>query len=217
MFTRATLGPLFAPAFHRPFLRYLEGEQGGGDGGEGQNNEPAFPANTPVKDMSPEQQAAYHLHQARKHENRVKAFGDWTPEKIRALEQEAANLRSSTQSDADKAIEAAREEGRNEVRAVLNRERATTALEKALHGRVPNATALLGLDLNKFIAAGKVDEDAIEAWADDNSEEAPTGAPRRNTPDMGQGNRGTGTGSAKSVAAGRDLYAERHKSNSTTS
>lgn len=32
---RPTLGPLFAPSWHRPFLRYLDGEQGGGgDGGE---------------------------------------------------------------------------------------------------------------------------------------------------------------------------------------
>ena len=30
---RPTLGPLFAPSWHRPFLRYLDGEQGGGAGG----------------------------------------------------------------------------------------------------------------------------------------------------------------------------------------
>ena len=101
----------------------------GGDGGGNANGEePKFPANTPVKDMTPDQQAAYHQHQARKHENRVKAFGEYTPEKIKQLEQERDALRQGSQSDADKAIEAAREEGRTEVRSILNKERATTAL-----------------------------------------------------------------------------------------
>lgn len=31
---RPTLGTLPAPSWHRPFLRYLDGDQGGGDGGE---------------------------------------------------------------------------------------------------------------------------------------------------------------------------------------
>lgn len=35
---RPTLGPLFAPDWHRPFLRYLDGEQGGG--GDGSEKKP---------------------------------------------------------------------------------------------------------------------------------------------------------------------------------
>lgn len=215
MSTRCTLGPQFAPAFHRPFLRYVEGEQGGGEGGEGeQNNEPAFPANTPVKDMTPDQQAAYHLHQSRKHENRVKSFGDWTPEKIKQLEQERDQLRQKGQTDLEKELDKAREEGRNEVRTVLNRVQATSALEKALQGRVPDAGALLSLDVTKFIVNGQIDEEAVKAWVDDHSEEGVKGTKRN--PDNGQGRRGSGASeTAKTVSAGRDLYAERHKSKST--
>lgn len=210
-------------AFNRPPFLMLDTDgtdNGGGGGGSGDDNAnaPKFPANTPVKDMKPEEQAAYWQHQARKHEDRVKAFGDYTPDKIRSLETENTTLKTATQTDADKAIEAAREEGRNEVRATLNRERATTALEKALQGRVPSAGALLGLDVSRFITDGKVDDAAVKAWVDDNSEEAPSGGTgRRPAPDNGQGRRGSGeSGAPKSVAAGRDLFAERHKSKTTT-
>lgn len=219
MSTRCTLGPQFPPAFHRPFLRYVEGEQGGGDGGDngGGEQQPAFPANTPVKDMTPEQQAAYWQDKARKHENRVKAFGDLTPEKIRALEQERDQLRSKSQTDSDKEKETLREEGRAEIRAELNRERATNALEKALQGRVPDAAALLGLDITTFVVNGKVDTDAVTAWVEDHSQEASGESKQKRNPDNGQGRRGSGAGeTAKTVSAGRDLFAERHKKKTTT-
>lgn len=199
------------------YIRNFTDDAPAGGGGDNANDaEPKFPANTPVKDMTPDQQAAYHQHQARKHENRVKAFGDYTPEKIKQLEQERDALKQGSQTDADNAIEAAREEGRAEVRNVLNKERATTALEKALDGRVPRASALLGLDVSKFIVNGNVDSDAVKAWVEDNSEEAPTGTPARRNPDLGQGKRGSAGDSKKSVAAGRDLFAERHKRKTST-
>jgi len=226
MSTRCTLGPQFAPAFHRPFLRYLEGEQGGGDngndGGEQRtdkspdSNSPLFPANTAREDMTPDQQIAYDRWKGRKWEERAKAFGDWTPDKIKALEKERDDLRNRGLSDADKALEDAREEGRNEVRTVLNRERAKSALDKALVGRVPNASALLDLDITKFVVNGNVDTDAVKAWVEDHSEESAGGGKRPN-PDTGQGRRGSGNQeTAKTVSAGRDLFAERHKKKTTT-
>ena len=45
--TTHTLGTQFAPAFHRPFLRYFDGEQGGGAGGS------TPPAETPPADPTP--------------------------------------------------------------------------------------------------------------------------------------------------------------------
>lgn len=196
----------------RPFIRTFTDDAPAG-GGENKD-ERGYPADTPVKDMTPDQKAAYHEYHARKHENRVKAYGDWTPDKIRALEQERDALKNGSQSDADKAIEAAREEGRNELRSVLNKERATVALEKALQGRVPAPAALLGLDVNKFIVNGNLDTDAVKAWVEDNSDEAPTAA--KKAPDLGQGRRGTTATGQKSVAAGRDLYADRHKKKTNT-
>jgi hypothetical protein len=203
-----------------PFLRFFtdDGTAGGAGGQEVQNQEPAFPANTPVKDMTPEQQVGYWQDKARKHENRNKALGDWTPEKIKALQDERDALRSQGQTDTEKELEKAREEGRTEVRSVLNRERATSALEKALQGRAPDAGALLSLDVNTFIVDGKVDDAAVKAWVDDHSEEAPKGnQQQRRNPDNGQGNRGNAGGSGKSVAAGRDLFADRRKKSTTTS
>lgn len=53
-------------------LRFVtqEGEEGGGGDNAG---DLGFPANTPVKDMTPEQQAAYHQHTSRGWEKKAKA------------------------------------------------------------------------------------------------------------------------------------------------
>ena len=174
MFTRTT---------RSLFLRTFDGDGAGAAGG---GSDPGFPANTPVKDMTAEQQAAYNLHQSRKWENRAKAFGDWTPEKIQAIQDENQTLKTSQQTDADRAVDAAREEGRAEVRAELNRERATNALEKALTGRAPHASALLGLDVTRFIVNGEVDTAAVTAWVADNSDE-PSG--QKKNIDLGAGRR----------------------------
>lgn len=190
MFTRCTLGPQFPPSFHRPFLRYVEGEQGGEGGGDGQqSNTPAFPANTPVKEMTPEQQAAYWQHQSRKHEDRVKKYGDLTPEQVKALQDENTTLKTAGQSAADKAIEEAKAAGRAEVQAGWDRDKATAALSKALEGRIPDAGALVGLDVSKFVVSGKVDTDAINAWVEDNSEPTTAQQQQKKNPDLGGGRR----------------------------
>lgn len=190
--------------------------EGGGDGkNDDGKNEPAFPANTPVKDMTPEQQAAYNLHQARKHEDRVKAFGDWTPEKIAQLQQERDDLKTKTQSAEQNAIDEATEKGRAEVRAILAAERVKNTLATELIGRVPDANALLDLDRSKFIKGDGADVDAIKAWVADNSTEA-TASSGKKVVDLGQGRRG-GTEAQKGVGAGADLFAGTRKSKKTES
>lgn len=164
-----------------------------------------WPADTPVKDMTPEQQAAYHAFHARKHENRVKEYGDLTPDEVKKLKKDYDELKAATQSDQDKAIEEAKEEGRREVRAVLEKERAKSALEKALTGRNPDAGALLELDLSTFIKDGSVDTDAVNTWVTEHSTEGTNGGGRKAAPDLGGGKRGS-LGAEKGVAAGRDLY-----------
>jgi hypothetical protein len=193
MLTRSNLGPQFPSPSYRPFLRYFDGEQGGGAGG---SDDPGFPKDTPVKDMTVEQQAAYWKHQSRRHEGRVNAYGNLTPEQVQALQQENQNLKQQSQSEADKAIEAAREEGRNEVRPLLNRTLGSTALEKALQNRVPDAGALIGLDPTQFVKDGKVDADAIKTWVEDNSEPTQAKQEKRKPIDMGQGPRDEVTPSA---------------------
>lgn len=193
MFTRCTLGPQFAPAFHRPFLRYVEGEPGGGDGGQ-QSKEPAFPADTPVKEMTPEQQAAYWQDKARKHEDRVKKYGDVTPEKLAELQKERDELRTKGLTADEKAVEAAKEAGRTEIRQELAKERIRNALEKALTGRVPDASALLDLDRSTLVKSdGTVDTDALKAWVEANSAAAGPGEKQKKNPDLGAGRRSAAT------------------------
>ncbi|UAJ78321.1 hypothetical protein IT072_13740 [Leifsonia sp. ZF2019] len=215
MFTR---GGIF---IRNPRLRFVsdDGESsGGGDEGDkgGAGGETGFPANTPVKDMTPEQQAAYHLHQSRKHEGRVKAFGDWTPEKIAKLEKDNADLRTKTQSAEQNALDAAKEEGRSEIRAILAAERVKNALATALNGRIPDANALLELDRSRFIKDDAADTDAIAAWVQEHSTEASSGAQKKGGPDLGQGKRGQNQ-PAKGVGAGADLFAGTRKSKKTES
>lgn len=196
-----------------PRLRFLEDPDPDAGGGDENKGDPAFPANTPVKDMTPEQQAAYNLHQARKHEARVKAFGDWTPEKIEALQNEANTLRTKSQTTEEKAIEDAKEAGRAEIRSVLASERVKNALAKALEGRIPDAGALLDVDRSKFVKGDQADVEAINAWVADNSTETTT--TKKTATDLGQGRRGTAT-PAKGVGAGADLFTGTRKKQPTS-
>lgn len=186
-------------------LRFVEDPDptaGGGDDPQ-IDADPKFPANTPVTEMSAEQQAAYWRDKARKHEDRVKAFGDFTPEKLTELQRETEALRSKSQTAEEKAIDEAKEAGRAEVRSILASERVRHALEKSLEGRIPDAGALLDLDRSKFVKGDLADVDAIKAWVAENSAE--TTATKKSATDLGQGRRGTAT-PVKGVGAGADLF-----------
>lgn len=74
-----------------------------------------FPAETPVADMTTEQQVAYWKHQSRKHESTVKSLGDI--EELKNAKAELERVRQEQLSESEKAIEAAREEGRKAGRA----------------------------------------------------------------------------------------------------
>lgn len=153
-----------------PFLMFVapEGEQGG-TGVE--PTSPDFPANTPVKEMTVEQQVAYWRDKARKHEDRVKAFGELTPEQAAALKAENDRLKAETLSAEGKALEEAKAAGRAEVLSVLGQERAKHAFEKALAGRDVDPVALLDLDRSEFIDGDKTDMAKIDAWIQANTKE----------------------------------------------
>jgi hypothetical protein len=198
---------------YRPWLRFITDTENGGNGADAEGaaqDKVTFPANTPVKDMSPEQQAAYWQDKARKHEDRVKAFGDYTPDAINALVQEREALRTASQTDQEKAVNEAREAGRSEVRALLAAERVQNTLERALTGRTPDVTALLNLDRSAFIKGDTADTDAITAWVQEHSTES--NGPGKGHVDLGQGrDRGTDA-PPRGVSAGRELY-QAEKSN----
>ena len=179
-----------------------DGDQGkdtGDKGGDGDGD--AFPANTPVKDMTAEQQAAYWKHHARKHETAAKSAA----EKI--AEFERASL-----SDSEKAIAEAKDAGKAEAMAELNTKvleahvDAFIAANKLKREDVP---AIDALDLTKFLTdENDVDTDRLATVL---ATLAPTTGPGGSGPDMGQGGRGSGAGGSSSgVAAGRDLFASRH-------
>lgn len=139
-----------------------EGDDGAGAG---------FPADTPVKDMTPEQQVAFHQAKARKLEDRLKAFGGKTPEEITQMQADLDAAHTASQTAEEKAIQDAKQEGRSEVLGILANERVTTAIERALQGRDVDPATLLTLDRSQFIDGDKADMAKITAWVNENTKE----------------------------------------------
>lgn len=215
-----------------PFISMIE--EGGDNGGGGttdpaatdadkvtepQSTEPKFPANTPLKDMTVDQQAAYWQDKARKHEDRVKAFGDLTPEAIKELqtkstEHETALTELNSQHEAalTAAIEKAKADGRAEALQESAPSLVIAEFKAAAAGRA-SAEQLLPLleDINhsKFLTAdGKVDSALIQSRID-------TLFPAGNgntAPPAANHNGYRQTKGASSVAAGRELYYSTRKS-----
>lgn len=148
------------------FMADNEGDDGAGAG---------FPADTPVKDMTPDQQVAFHQAKARKLEDRLKAFGGKTPEEIAQMQADLDAARTASQTAEEKAIQEAKQEGRSEVLGILANERVTTAIERALQGRDVDPATLLTLDRSQFIDGDKADMAKITAWVNENTKEKPKG------------------------------------------
>lgn len=170
--------------------------------GDSKSDDLGYPADTPLAEMEPEQQAAYWRSMARKHEQRAKQAADY--DQVKA---ERDELKQATQTDVERQITEATAKVRAETAQQFSERLAAAEFRAALAGRVNRdaATAIIeGINLTKFLASdGEVDTDMV-------SEHVKALLGVRQQPDMGQGNRGP-SGSAKSVAAGRDLY-ERHHS-----
>lgn len=171
-----------------------------------------FPENTPIAEMSVEQQAAYWKHQARKHETTAKGRANYDD-----VVAENARLRAATQTDAEKAIEQARKEATDAATATVRSQFAgqlvAAKLEAALAGRIPAdkiAAQVAFLDPSKFLTdTGEVDTDKVTQYA------AGVSSAGTQWPDMGNGNRG-GHAPSKGVAAGAELFAaSRGKPNPT--
>lgn len=169
-----------------------------------------FPADTPVVEMTVDQQLAYWKHQSRKHEGRVKSLGDVEALKAKAEKFDALEREKLTPSE--KAIEEARAEERAKVLAEQTRtvaDRLVAAEFKvALAGRKkPEEVAALlePLNLTKFLTSdGEVDADKVTKYA---AGIAPAG---RQWPDTGQGNRGNSQ-KTTGVNAGKSLFEDRNK------
>lgn len=167
--------------FAHLFLMLVEpaGEGGAGASGEpnptggNENKGPEFPADTAVKDMTPEQQTAYWKHHAQKHENRVKAYGGLTPEQARKNAEDLEEARKSKLPESERALEEAREAGRKEALTAAAKREADTALKVALRGRVIDGAA--AFDRPEFVKDGSADTEALLAWVEENSQPAEGG------------------------------------------
>lgn len=132
-------------------------------------------------------------------------YKDYDDFKAKAAKLDEAEDKSRTADQ--KAVDAAREEGRTEVRGLLAEERVNNALKDALKGRALDpAVLVLGFDKKSFIKDGSADSDAISKWVADNSTEIKAGSGR----DPGQGGRDA-KATGGSVQAGRDLYDDSKK------
>jgi hypothetical protein len=206
-----TRGGIF---IRNPRLVFADADGDGSGGGSdsqaaSQQQAPAFPANTPVAEMSVEQQAAYWKHQSRQHEGRVKAFGDLTPDAAREALAERDRLKNEKLTADERAVEAAKAEGATPWKTALAYERVNNALERALAGRVPDTAALLELDRSTFVNAdtATANTEAIAAWVAAHSTEP---AQQKKNPPLGQGRERGTDGPSKGSKAGRDLFADRH-------
>lgn len=171
--------------------------------------------------MTSEQQAAYWKHQSRKHEDRVKSFGDLTTDQLKDLRDKASRadkLDYDLSSATDKAVADARRETEREVGDRLRSQLVDTAFRIAVGDRKTAdevADFISDLNLSRFLNAdGSVDTAKVLARVDQfapatgNQQQRPAGPSA-----SGQGNRSGGNGSRPgtgSVGSGADLYREMH-------
>lgn len=209
------------------------GAGGGGDAGAGagagetggnagQSSDQGFPQNTPVADMTAEQQVAYWKHQARKHETRSTQWqqvaGGKTPDQIKAELAAAETLRQEQMTDAQRQVEEAKQQAKAETVRVVGTSAARTVLEIALgHDPEKNDRSSLieTLDLTKLLNDdGSVDTDKVRALV---STIAPSdkGQGQQQRHDYGAGSR-NGNNAGGGLAAGRDRYHERHGKKTAT-
>ena len=168
------------------------------------STEHGFPGNKPLAEMTGEQREAYWKFHARKHEERATATADRD-----TIAAELAALKASMQTDAEKAVEAAKTSAKAEGRRELLPALVQAEFRAAVSGRLTKEqieVILAPLDPTKFLTAdgGQVDTDKVQLYVDGI---APAGG--KKWPDMGQGKRGDTT-KTTGVSAGRSLYEDRH-------
>lgn len=124
---------------------------------------------------------------ARLWERRAKENKD-AAKRATELEQKLDEAAKAQMSEQEKAVAAAREEGRSEAMQSLASLKVENAVIKASEGRGVDVDALLeGIDPTRFVKDGEPDPTAIEAWLD---RIAPK-KPEDSFPDLGQGTPGT--------------------------
>ena len=175
----------------------------GGDAG--------YPRDTPLSEMTTEQQAAYWKAKARKHEATWQSVIDknLTPEQVLAMQERLAEAERAALTDHERAVADARQEGRAEG----VRESATATAKSLLRLALRSAQKDISDDeLDRFVALtnvsalvtedGGVDEDMVlEAVKYRTAGRAEPGS----SADMGQGRRGEAA-APSGISAGAAIY-----------
>ena len=141
-----------------------KGSEGGKGKGAGATSEKGFPEGVALEEMTSPQREAYWKDKARKHEERNKAFGNLTPEALKAMQDKASKhdeMERDLMSDKDKAVAEARDAARAEATPRVVR----AEFKAAAKGVLSNdqlAALLEDRDLSKYVNAdGEPDEDKI--------------------------------------------------------
>jgi hypothetical protein len=215
-------------AFHKARFGDALMEEGG-EGGEGEGStedkgtkaagastssgDKGFPEGTPLAEMSVEQREAYWKFQARKHEERNKAFDGLTPEALADLRERAnkqQQLERELMSDKDKAVLEAKEAATAEVRDQYAQRLAASEFKAAAAGRIEAerlANLLEDIDLRRYVTdSGDIDTERIakkvDAWAPVQEEKQ-----RRGPSTVGAGSRPSSSG--PSLQSGAEIYQAR--------
>lgn len=195
---------------HEPWTLYETdpNAQGGGGGGAPVVNEHGYPDGKPVADMEPTHQVAYWKHHARKHEARANAAPDAAElERLRAADAELNTRKAADLSETER-LQKERDDAA--ALAATNAAAAASANAELLKLKVIGEKQLT--PAHAAFLTGTTREE-LEASAD--ALKALTGSAGTTTPPpLVGGARGSDVGgSTKTVAAGADLYRQRHAKN----
>lgn len=188
--------------------------QGGGGGGAPAVNEHGFPDGKPVAEMTSEHQVAYWKHHARKHEQRANAAPD-------AAEVERLKTRDAALKKIEDEKLTADERAAQERQALAEaRDTATSSVttltDENTRLKVALAKGLTLAQANRLSGSTQAELEAdADAYLAEVGQTGTQGAGSSGgTQQRSGGNRGGDVdGGAKTVAAGADLYAQRHAKN----
>ena len=144
-----------------------DGEQQSPEGGEqsGGSGDFGFPANTPIKDMTVDQQVAYWKHHDRRKGDTLKSYGGITPEQAKQYQQQVQEFERGQMTPAEQALAAARDEATtaaNQAAAgVWAPEVAKAVVGQFISDQAQRDAVLAGINPMAFMKDGKFDTDAL--------------------------------------------------------
>ncbi|MGV0595694.1 hypothetical protein [Mycolicibacterium porcinum] len=151
------------------------GDGSGGAGGEqqppavgeqsGASGDLGFPANTPIKDMTVDQQVAYWKHHDRRKGDTLKSYGGITPEQAKQYQQQVQEFERGQMTPAEQALAAARDEATTAATqaaaGVWAPEVAKAVVGQFISDQEQRDAVLSGINPMAFMKDGKFDTDAL--------------------------------------------------------